>query len=56
MGFGLAAILVTVMIAFESYLYISDSTVAEECRSSLITKGKYRKGVTYFDMEEGVGQ
>jgi hypothetical protein len=51
--FGFAGILVSCLIAYQSYLYVNDSSIAEECKSSLLTKNKSRKGATYFDMEDG---
>ena len=52
-GFGLAAIIVTALIAYQSYLYVNDGTISDECKSSLLSKKNYRKGVTYFDIEDG---
>ena len=51
--FGFAGIIVSCLIAYQSYLYVNDSSIAEECRSGLLTKNKTRKGVTYFDLEDG---
>ena len=51
--FGFAGILVSCLIAYQSYLYVNDSSIAEECKSGLLAKNKSRKGVTYFDLEDG---